>query len=61
MTEALGKFLLGIFQNEYIATLFVSMFPLIELKGAIPIGTVLLSFQFWYFSCLSQFLICLKK
>ena len=39
MTEALGKFLLGIFQNEYIATLFVSMFPLIELKGAIPIGT----------------------
>jgi uncharacterized membrane protein len=39
MTQALGKFLLSIFQNEYIATLFVSMFPLIELKGAIPIGT----------------------
>lgn len=39
MTETLGKFLLGIFQNEYVATLFVSMFPLIELKGAIPIGT----------------------
>ena len=39
MTATLGKFLLGLFQNEYIATLFVSMFPLIELKGAIPIGT----------------------
>ena len=39
MTQALGKFLLSIFQNEYVATLFVSMFPLIELKGAIPIGT----------------------
>lgn len=39
MTEVLGEFLLKIFQNEYIATLFVSMFPLIELKGAIPIGT----------------------
>ena len=39
MTEVLGEFLLKIFQNEYVATLFVSMFPLIELKGAIPIGT----------------------
>ncbi|HBF86668.1 MAG TPA: hypothetical protein DDW54_03205 [Clostridiales bacterium] len=34
----LGNALLGIFGNKYIATLFVSMFPLIELKGAIPIG-----------------------
>jgi len=39
MSEILGEFLLGLFKNEYIATLFVSMFPLIELKGAIPIGT----------------------
>ena len=39
MAEALGKFLLEIFGNKIIATLFVSMFPLIELKGAIPIGT----------------------
>jgi len=39
MTEILGEFLLKVFQNEYVATLFVSMFPLIELKGAIPIGT----------------------
>lgn len=47
MTEALGKFLIGIFQNEYLATLFVSMFPLIELKGAIPIGTGLFSLGLW--------------
>ena len=47
MTEALGKFLIGIFQNEYVATLFVSMFPLIELKGAIPIGTGLFSLGLW--------------
>lgn len=39
MSKILGEFLLGLFKNEYIATLFVSMFPLIELKGAIPIGT----------------------
>lgn len=40
MTEALGEFLLKLFGgNTYAATLFVSMFPLIELKGAIPIGT----------------------
>ena len=47
MTEALGKFLLSIFQNEYVATLFVSMFPLIELKGAIPIGTGLFGLGLW--------------
>ncbi|MCQ2399819.1 MAG: small multi-drug export protein [Clostridia bacterium] len=39
MAEAIGSFLLKVFNNKYIATLFVSMFPLIELKGAIPIGT----------------------
>ena len=39
MAQKLGQFLLSIFHNEYIATIFVSMFPLIELKGAIPIGT----------------------
>lgn len=47
MTEALGKFLLSIFQNEYVATLFVSMFPLIELKGAIPIGMGLFGLGLW--------------
>ncbi len=47
MTETLGKFLLSIFQNEYVATLFVSMFPLIELKGAIPIGMGLFDLGLW--------------
>lgn len=47
MTEALGKFLLDVFKNEYIATLFVSMFPLIELKGAIPIGTGIFNLKLW--------------
>lgn len=48
MAESLGRFLLGIFGgNEYAATLFVSMFPLIELKGAIPIGTGLFGLNLW--------------
>ena len=47
MTQALGKFLISIFQSEHLATLFVSMFPLIELKGAIPIGTGLFSLGLW--------------
>ncbi len=47
MTEALGKFLLEIFKSEYVATLFVAMFPLIELKGAIPIGTGLFNLELW--------------
>lgn len=48
MAESLGRFLLGIFDgNEYVATLFVSMFPLIELKGAIPIGTGLFGLNLW--------------
>ena len=47
MTEALGKFLLTVFKSEYVATLFVSMFPLIELKGAIPIGMGLFGLNLW--------------
>ena len=48
MAESLGRFLLGIFGgNKYVATLFVSMFPLIELKGAIPIGTGLFGLNLW--------------
>jgi len=38
MAEALGNFLVELFQNPYIAVLFVAMVPLIELKGAIPVG-----------------------
>lgn len=48
MTETLGEFLLKLFGgNTYAATLFVSMFPLIELKGAIPIGTGLFGMPLW--------------
>ena len=48
MTDALGEFLLKLFGgNTYAATLFVSMFPLIELKGAIPIGTGLFGMPLW--------------
>ncbi len=39
MAMKLGTFLIRIFGSKYVAVLFVSMFPLIELKGAIPIGT----------------------
>ena len=39
MGELLLKFLSGITDNSNLITLLVSMFPLIELKGAIPIGT----------------------
>ena len=38
MALKLGEIVIGIFKSKYIAVLFVSMFPLIELKGAIPIG-----------------------
>ena len=39
MGEFLLEFLSGITDNSNLITLLVSMFPLIELKGAIPIGT----------------------
>ena len=38
MALLLGEFLIKIFGSRYIAVAIVSMFPLIELKGAIPIG-----------------------
>lgn len=38
MALKIGEFLIGVFGSKYVAVLFVSMFPLIELKGAIPIG-----------------------
>ena len=47
MAQWLGNALLGLFQNKYVATLFVSMFPLIELKGAIPIGRGLFGLGLW--------------
>ncbi len=41
LTEFLLTFLKGITDNGKVITLLISMFPLIELKGAIPIGTLL--------------------
>jgi len=38
MAEKLGEFLIEVFKSPYIAVLFVAMIPLIELKGAIPVG-----------------------
>ena len=38
MVDSLVNFLFGILKNDYLTVLFVSMFPLIELKGAIPVG-----------------------
>ena len=38
MALKIGTFLIKVFGNKYLALLFVSCFPLIELKGAIPIG-----------------------
>ncbi len=41
MSEFILEFLQSFTTNSKLITLFVSMFPLIELKGAIPIGTAL--------------------
>lgn len=45
MVELLGKFFVSIFGTHAgIATVIISMFPLIELKGGIPVG---MSSDFW--------------
>lgn len=38
MADKLVEFLFGIFKNDYLTVLFISAFPLVELKGAIPVG-----------------------
>ena len=38
MAEKLGEFLVELFGNPYVAVLVTAMIPLIELKGAIPVG-----------------------
>lgn len=42
MSEILLEFFTSFTDNGKLITLIVSMFPLVELKGAIPIGTLLL-------------------
>jgi uncharacterized membrane protein len=45
MTEIFGSLLTSIFgNNSILATIMVAMFPIIELKGAIPVG---MSIDFW--------------
>ena len=38
MAEALGNFLVELFHSPHLAVIVISMIPLIELKGAIPVG-----------------------
>ena len=38
MADKLGEFLVELLGSPYLAVIFVSMVPLIELKGAIPVG-----------------------
>lgn len=38
MADKLVEFLFGILKNDYLTVLFISAFPLVELKGAIPVG-----------------------
>lgn len=38
MADKLVEFLFGIFGNDFVTVALISAFPLIELKGAIPIG-----------------------
>ena len=45
MIEVFSKILTTLFgSNSWLATIFISMFPIIELKGAIPVG---MSYDFW--------------
>ena len=38
MAEKLGEFLIDVFTNPYLTVFLIAMIPLIELKGAIPVG-----------------------
>lgn len=53
MAEILGQFLLSLFGSPYLSVIAVSMFPLIELKGAIPIGTGSFSLPLWQTAALA--------
>lgn len=52
MIELFGKIFSTIFGgNSWLATMLISMFPIIELKGAIPVG---MSVEFWGANALSE-------
>ncbi len=53
MTQAIGEFLRSLFgDNAALATIIISIIPLIELKGAIPFGV---SPSFWGEHALTSF------
>ncbi len=52
MVEFIGKIFVQIFgSNSALATLIISMFPIVELKGAIPLGV---SIDFWGDNALTE-------
>lgn len=57
MQEIIKNLVVNLFSNPVVATIFISMFPVIEVKGAIPFGQ---SSQFWGVNALSplQSLLC---
>ncbi len=60
MSEAIASALYSLFRNEYLTTFFISIIPMIEVRGAIPIG-VTLGMNIWVsyvFAVLSALLIC---
>ncbi len=60
MSEAIATALYSLFQNEYLTVFFISIIPMIEVRGAIPIG-VTLGMNIWVsyvFAVLSALVIC---
>ena len=52
MITIIGNMLVNIFgNNSWLATIIISMFPIVELKGAIPVG---MSVDFWGANALSE-------
>ena len=54
MEELILEFLSSITDSPYLTTFLISMFPLIELKGAIPVGTAL-GLNLWQTAGLAYF------
>ncbi len=60
MSEAIANALYSLFQNDYLTVFFLSIIPMIEVRGAIPIG-VTLGMDIWVsyvFAVLSALVIC---
>ncbi len=60
MAETIGTFLFNLFHSEYLTVFFISIIPMIEVRGAIPIG-VSLGMNIWVsyvFAVLSALVIC---